>query len=333
MGLDVDNQWILAFDASCGTCRQYSQAVQRVCGGALDLRPLTEPVVHKWRTEAFGEVPPWAPTLLRIRGEQVSAWTGPRMVVPLLRLLGVRSTLRLLAALGALRGGDTGGAGGIGRKEFLRLSAGGALTAVLVLGGGNRALGGTRGEPTLGEAQDWVLAHHDRLPRDYGTFGSYPVNYRRAIFAALPADARRRLWTDHFSHYQDTHPAQSAQRTTVLRAATALVADTFTDTSPDREQRLTAFASTAIAAYGRDEARALVATLGPTPAATPHGVLPGCPSCECNGGDNWCGSKCCVADCYDDNYCVCSNSGCGTFWSYGCNGVCGSPGCPSICVV
>jgi predicted DCC family thiol-disulfide oxidoreductase YuxK len=92
-------RWILAFDASCGTCRGISRAVAEACDGKLKLMPLAHPDVRQWREQSLGSQAAWAPTLIRIQVDDVRAWTGPAMVVALVRHLGSRSTMRVLGAL------------------------------------------------------------------------------------------------------------------------------------------------------------------------------------------------------------------------------------------
>ena len=42
-----DNQFILAFDASCGTCRAVSDVVSTACSGRLQTRGLGDPEVAR----------------------------------------------------------------------------------------------------------------------------------------------------------------------------------------------------------------------------------------------------------------------------------------------
>jgi len=103
--------------------------------------PLAHPDVLKWRERSLGPRAPWVPTLLRIRGEEVRAWTGISIVIPLARRLGPRSTIRVLHSLGELsrqRTERTAGEeqnGAIGRGQFLKLGGGVALATGLVLAG------------------------------------------------------------------------------------------------------------------------------------------------------------------------------------------------------
>jgi hypothetical protein len=45
--------WLLAFDASCGTCRKISSAVVDVCVRKLEVLPLLHPDVRQWREQSL----------------------------------------------------------------------------------------------------------------------------------------------------------------------------------------------------------------------------------------------------------------------------------------
>jgi hypothetical protein len=339
---DTTARWVLAFNASCGTCNRISVAVAEACDGKLEILPLVHQDVRRWLDRAGAAQRGPAPTLIRVRGEQVDLWMGPRLGFHLMRRLGPASTRRVLRALGALSVPDPVDAvpdtrPGIGRKEFLRLGTGAGLAAGLLLMGKTPALGATR--DITSEAHAWVRLNKEHLPRTYGDFVQYPLAYRRAIFAELSTAARSEFWYEHLTSYRASNGSRlTPDQGNVLDSAMRLARDqtTFAPMAPDqrakREKALSGLKDAAIAAYGNDEARGLIATLGPTQADV--GALNSCPACECNAQDNWCVFNCCAnLDCNDVGHtstCNCSDTGCGTFWAYGCNGMCG-PGCPSPC--
>jgi hypothetical protein len=334
---DTTAQWVLAFDASCGTCSRISVAVAEACDGKLEILPLVHQDVRRWREQAGAADRDPAPTLIRVRGEQVDLWTGPRLGAHLVRRLGLVSTVRVLRALGADDGLPPARTG-IGRKEFLRLGTGAGLATALLLVGRAPAFAAAR--DITSDAHAWVRANKGRLPRTYADFAEYPLPYRRAIFAELPTATRSELWQEHLaSHRASRRSDLTPDQTRVLDRAAKLVRDETTfapRSSAERSRQEKVFAElkdASIAAYGKDEARALLATLGPAQDDVPSPNS--CPACECNGQDNWCGATCCVNhDCagtYHGSICNCSDTGCGTFWAYGCNGLCGSPGCPRPC--
>jgi len=140
-------RWVLTFDASCGTCREIARAVAQACDGKLDVMPLAHPDVRRWRQQSLGPTAPWAPTLMRIQDSDVRAWIGAAMSIRLLRLLGARSTVRVVTALGQLshrgnerRPASSPGQDAMGRAEFLRFGAGAVVAVGFIFAGRMPAL-------------------------------------------------------------------------------------------------------------------------------------------------------------------------------------------------
>ncbi|MFF8397833.1 bacteriocin fulvocin C-related protein [Streptomyces sp. NPDC016172] len=82
------------------------------------------------------------------------------------------------------------------------------------------------------------------------------------------------------------------------------------------------------AAFEPAAANALPATLGPGEAAAlpdcrtaglPDCRTAGLPDCECNTYSDKCWGSSCI---WVENWCVRSDSGCGTLWTWSCNGLC-----------
>ncbi|MFE7509196.1 bacteriocin fulvocin C-related protein [Promicromonospora sp. NPDC057488] len=317
--------WILAFDASCCQCRQVAEQVERAGDGRLDVRPLERPEVRAWREQVFGPEPPHAPTLIKVPDDgAVRAWTGPVMVARTAARLGPRLSLRLLGALGALRrGGEAAERDGLGRAQFLRLALVGA--GALVLGGGQPAVAAA---PSA--AQRWVQANRHALPQDYTAFAAHDVAHRRAIYAESTAATRSELWTAQLVRYRDAHGDLSAARRAVVDRALRIAGDQNVFTGRVRPgtalaEELTTLTDDAVAAFGVDEGRALLASLGPEPGSRSGSGEQGAAAVDC--GCNlyygvWCSNYCYgCTDCPCPE-CTCSDSGCGTFWVHECNGVC-----------
>lgn len=118
-------RWILAFDATCGSCRRIAQSVADASDRKLTVLPLNHPDVERWRAELW-TTPPLEPTLLRVAGEQdVQGWVGRSMALRMARALGVSSTISVLRALGDLRyeqASETS-TSGMSRQRFMRLGA------------------------------------------------------------------------------------------------------------------------------------------------------------------------------------------------------------------
>ncbi len=126
--------WVLAFDSSCGVCRQMSREIERTVGSQIEVLPLTDPSVQQWRAQVYGEEAPWAPTLIHVTGRTVRAWTGRGMAVPMLRAIGLRSTVRVLRALGETAAANTDRPtdqrdGKLSRQQFFRGAAMAGATA------------------------------------------------------------------------------------------------------------------------------------------------------------------------------------------------------------
>jgi hypothetical protein len=51
---NVRARWVLAFDASCGSCRTVSHAIGQACDGKLEVLPLAHPEVQRWRQATLG---------------------------------------------------------------------------------------------------------------------------------------------------------------------------------------------------------------------------------------------------------------------------------------
>ncbi|NGO47346.1 bacteriocin fulvocin C-related protein [Streptomyces ureilyticus] len=317
-------QWILAFDASCCKCSKVAQQVQQSSGDKLDIKPLSDPEVTAWRTQALGDNAPFAPTLIRLEeGGKARAWTGFAMAARMATLLGPRSTLRLMAALGAVRKGtaapaDKGGSSGMGRGQFLRLAGAGAVAALFAANASPAAA------KELTEAQKWVQANKAKLPQTYSTFARYDMAHRKAIYAELSPSVRSNMWVDHLKAYRAAHPDLSADQVEIIDRTVELARQESTfsgEPTPELEQQLQALRDPAIAAFGKAEAGALLATLGPAPAAAPKAAKGVLAECDCNWPNDYCDSGNCVK-CQNCGACCTCHRGCGHLWVQTCNGEC-----------
>ncbi|QBD74800.1 hypothetical protein EPA93_01835 [Ktedonosporobacter rubrisoli] len=313
-----NTRWVLAFNASCGTCRAISERVAQACDGKLEVLPLTDSKVEEWREQALGPQAPWAPTLLRVseQDSQVQAWTGPAMGIWLVRRLGLKSTMRVLAALERLRRGEEEqlakpvNEGVIGRAQFLKLCAGGVVAAGLIMMGKVPAFAAGDGK-LWAEAQAWVKANQDHLPATYDELIARPMAYRKAIYRASPLSVRARFWEEQLKRFRAAHPNCTPEQEAFLERAHQLVRTNFASlTDADKKA--------AIDAFGKEQAHALFATLGPaesTPAMSP--ARPADDVCNCTVGHDWCSDSTCHW------YSCAQEGGCGAFWQYTCNGLCG----------
>ncbi|MEV4045372.1 bacteriocin fulvocin C-related protein [Streptomyces sp. NPDC049744] len=326
-----DVRWVLAFDASCGACRNVASRVSDAVGDRLEILPLNHPEVRAWRETALGSDPVWKPTLLKIDGSSVRGWTGSRMSIPLTRRLGAAPTLRVLQALGEMsRTGSATGktTDGIPRKRFLTLAAGTVAAGGLVLTGRTPAAAAPATQNADVEA--WLERNKHNLPTRYAEVTTYTVPYRRAIYTASTPETRSNLWREHLTTYRSSHPAlTTTQRNAIDEAITTLTATTLFSQKPEpgntTDRSLQKLKKTVIKAFGEQEAKALIAHLGPTDEQTTAA-----PNCGCAVADSWCGGTCSPC-CHDQLGCNCGaynccchlmSSGCGSLWEYICDGVC-----------
>lgn len=309
-------RWILAFNASCGTCQAISERVAQACDGKLEMLPLTDSNVEQWREQTLGPQAPWVPTLLRItlQGTEVRAWTGPAMGTRLVHLLGLRSTMRVLASLEWLRRGEEEhlskqiDRGVIGRAQFLRLCVGGAVAASLIMIG-KMPVFATGENQSWVEAQSWVKANKGRLPENYDALIAYPMIYRKAIYGASTPKVRSQFWEEQLIRHRATHLGCSAEQEAVLDRLLHLTRTDLTSfTKADKKA--------AIDAFGKHEVSALIATLGPESMLTTAHPME--EPCNCEIGDDYCnfGNYCRHRNCH-------VGGRCGTWWiQRSCNGVC-----------
>ncbi|WP_367123534.1 bacteriocin fulvocin C-related protein [Streptomyces phytohabitans] len=314
-----NERWLLAFDGSCGRCTAISEAVAEASGQKLEVVPLAGDEVERWRRRALGDDPAWEPTLLRVRGEDVRAWTGPSMAPRLAGRLRFRTTVRVLRALGRLReeATRTGAEGaaedratgsGLGRKRFLQLAGGVGVAAGLTLAGQTPAFA----QSETSRARAWVAANKDRLPAGYDDVVRYSEPYRKAILRAKPPQERARLWMEQVRRYRETHPDLSREQTAVLDEAVEMIPRHFVSGGGTPSARLKRLEESAEAAFGKEETGALLARLGPPDTAA------GPPAyCFCATESDYCSTGSCHR-----GGCTIVEEDCGSLYAYDCNGQC-----------
>ncbi|HEX6340281.1 bacteriocin fulvocin C-related protein [Umezawaea sp.] len=322
-------RWILAFDASCRTCREVSASVDRAAGGKLEIMPLSHPDVRRWRARGTGSAATDRPALLRVDGDAARTWTGLGLGLALCLRLGPRSTARVLGALGEARRGTapqeppTGRL--LSRAQLLRLAAG-AVVAVGVLGKGGAPA--VAEESAADEARAWVEANRGTLPQAYDDVAAMPMAYRREVYRASSPTVRARLWRDQFDRYR----AVFGDRLTEARAGAldraAEIASRDELFARERGLRrgevpeLDGLREAVTDAFGADTAYALVGVLA-LPGHERDAAGPYPPRCECASEDPWCDGRPCVYGLCCPQRCVYYGEACGTLWAYDCDGMCG----------
>lgn len=314
-------EWILAFDAGCGSCRSIADAIRRVVEGRVDIAALTDERIVGLRRRALGPTPPFAPTLLRVDATGVRAWTGPALSLRLARLLGPARSIQVARIL------NRNDAVRHGRRALLKAVPGAAAGAFLITGGlAAPAMASPSSGSECREAQAWVDANRDRLPSTYDEFVTFSATYRRAIFVASDPAVRRHLWRAQLGRFREGSPGLSPSQSAALAQAERFLGTLSYDPRTLSTDRAAAddLRQVMIGAFGRHEAARLIARLGPEDPARPVAgdrttALP-TPGCECNAYSDWCNDSSCIIVYPRD--CVYSDLGCGTGWLWSCNGMC-----------
>ena len=345
---DKGNRWILAFDATCADCQPISHAVRRAAGDRLEVLPLADPDVERMRHQVFGEHPPLVPTLIETNGDQVRAWKGRTIAIKLVRRLGVRTSFRVINALGGLRKRMTEPIPtkrpddrGINRAAFLRFGLGVAMASGIVLLGRKPPLAAE----TTTAVDKWIAANKDHLPQDYDTLLRYAPQYRRAIIRELRPAVRSRLWVEQLDRYRLSHPELTSAQVDALKQTAAVAAEplTYTFDGADRtavlsrlktaEQSVTrAFSPNNDAKEVPDDINYLLTFIGPhngTSTFAEADELGSVPGCCCNIGSDY-NLYCRFWDCYaPGDGCICGVycCDCGFLGAYSCNGFCINTGC------
>ncbi|MGI5212013.1 bacteriocin fulvocin C-related protein [Plantactinospora sp. CA-290183] len=302
------SEWLLAFDAGCGSCSDVIDRIGAVVSDRLTVVGLGEERVRTLRRQALGDNPPFAPTLLKVDGDRVRAWTGLGLSMRLARLLGPS---RSLAVVRALNRADVIVHGG--RRRFLTAVPAVAFGAFVVSGGlAGPAMAAPGRRMTAAEAREWAAGLRP-LPTGYREVTALPMVQRRAVYDRLPPRVRADLWLEHLRRYRLAREQptatewalfdRTARAVPVIVGASAGAATTLLD-----ELR-----EAAVATLGRHEAVAAFGTLGPAEAAS--GRIPY--TCDCNPDLTPCSS------CGNSVPCDPTPSGCGWFYQQPCVGGCG----------
>ncbi|GIH95959.1 bacteriocin fulvocin C-related protein [Planobispora siamensis] len=123
------------------------------------------------------------------------------------------------------------------------------------------------------EEQHPTTGGDGRLPETYDEFIAHPMARRRSIYARLSSRTRSRLWLEQLSRYRATHTELTAEQRRILDDVEVIIRDeeTFAPGSPPGPE-LDRIGRAAVTAFGGDEARRLLATLGPEEAGGTCGI-------------------------------------------------------------
>src|SRR5476649_1022883 len=90
---------------------------------------------------------------------------------------------------------------------------GGIVTTMVLLVGAVGVSANINVQSDSQRATSWVATHQGALPRTLETFAAFPIAYQHAIFDALPAADKSRLWQDQLARLlarPNLTPAQQA---------------------------------------------------------------------------------------------------------------------------
>ncbi|MGW5931984.1 bacteriocin fulvocin C-related protein [Streptomyces anulatus] len=235
------------------------------------------------------------------------------MSLAVARRLGLRSSIRVLRALGELRAevrhnGAARADAGVTRKKFLHL-AGGAV-AVIGLTSAGQASAFAKGSENA-KASAWVDANMSQLPRTYDEIVRHSIPYRRAIYDVLSPRERSQVWLEHFRKFRNDHPSLSAAQEKIVDELAELTPRVFASPG-EHTPELRRLSEAARRSLGLEQAAALLTRLGPDDGRSTQAT------CQCSMDDPyWCGFRYC-----GPVRCTPQSSGCGDLWMERCDGIC-----------
>ena len=167
----------------------------------------------------------------------------------------------------------------------------------------------------------WIPGNGDGWLPTYENMVKLQPTQQRAIFTALSAKERSRLWVTHLERYLETHEELTAAQALLLDDAIELAGhpQLFAREATDRKQGTWDLFFKELLAHLRARAEDLFTreTLGEI-----FGHLGAqkatAPDCGCNTGSDFCGTShmCSGGGCWG------SGLGCGWLWLESCNGIC-----------
>jgi hypothetical protein len=168
-------------------------------------------------------------------------------------------------------------------------------------------------------AAKWVKNHASALPANLAALSRYSLEYRKAIYRAIPISARAHLWHEQFAYYERSGLLDAKQRAFVDRVDGNIelyLAPSDSAAARDAEQM-------AAALFPEPLRTEVFATIGfstvataqsaPSPAEESSG-------CTCSTNSPYCGTQTCVS--WGGTLCSPSPVGCGFLLLHSCDGVC-----------
>jgi hypothetical protein len=113
------------------------------------------------------------------------------------------------------------------------------------------------------EIQAWVTRHADDLPRTLPELSRLPIPFRKAIVAALPAEAQVALWGEHLTGFLAPDAGLSEAQQDLVRDALAALPAIFGVPRADGRARAGALEQRMRVLITPEQARTMFGTLGP----------------------------------------------------------------------
>ncbi len=317
-------RWILAFDGSCGSCGGVADAVSAACGDRIEVFPLQNQAVSDWRRTALGEDAEWKPVLMKVSSEsEVHAWTGAGLASHLAARLGVGASVGILRALGQLRSmnsrgevrrpGDVEPLLGLSRKRFLRnVGLGAATVAGILVSGAAPASADTVGS--------WERKKAGSLPTALPEIAVLPIAFRRVAYQGMTAEQQSAAWTAHLKGFAVQVEGLGSTQRSAFTKARAFAKNPTNFRAPDR-RAIDALSTEMTKAFGKEQAASMIAVLGPRENPGASGAAPAARACTCAVDSDYCTNS---TNCYGGLQGCTRTGGCGTFYTYECDGLCSS---------
>lgn len=162
----------------------------------------------------------------------------------------------------------------------------------------------------------WVQENVKELPASYAELIRYPLAYRQAIYNRYSPEVKSMMWQSQLEAYRGSHPDLSPEQVALLYRAVGLATPALFDStlSDALLAEIEGLKNAMVATFGSEEARSIIAQLGPSEDSNIVG------KCMCSTSSDWCrgGRYCKRGGCQEKD-------GCGALWRFRCDGVCVFP--------
>jgi hypothetical protein len=136
-----------------------------------------------------------------------------------------------------------------------------------------------------------------------------------SMFKLLTPIEKSEIWVQKFTDYLNENRLSDKQKTFVETLRILATPQLFNDISYKESINEPELKATAIKLFGVDGAFILLSTLQKSPSPDPNTAND---NCSCSSSSDWCGT---YTSCLGA-LCIATDDGCGTFWSYKCDGRC-----------